>query len=50
MHGKPQELRVCGSGSLEDWCKNFINKNHFSIVTMFGHVPNEEAKQLIVRL
>lgn len=47
MEDKSLELSVCGTGPLEDWCKNFINTNNLSMVTMFGHVPNDEAKQLI---
>ncbi|WP_418747614.1 glycosyltransferase [Frisingicoccus sp.] len=41
------ELKVCGTGPLEDWCKEYVDKNHLSTVTMFGFVPNSRAKELI---
>lgn len=47
MRENSPELKVCGSGPLEDWCKNYINNHHLSAVSMLGLVPNEEAKKLM---
>lgn len=47
MEDNSQELRVCGLGPLESWCKNFIDKHHLSRVSMLGFRPNKAAKKLI---
>lgn len=47
MGDNSPELKVCGSGPLEHWCKDFINKHHLSTIFMLGFVLNEEAKKLI---
>lgn len=40
-------LLVCGTGPMEDWCREYIAKNGLTSVEMRGFVPNTEAKQLI---
>lgn len=40
-------LIVCGTGPMEDWCKEFIAKNKLYNIEMKGFVPNNEAKKLI---
>lgn len=41
------KLLVCGTGPMEDWCREYIKKNNLSTVEMKGFVPNTEAKKLI---
>lgn len=41
------KLLICGTGPMEDWCKEYIKKNNLSTVEMKGFVPNTEAKKLI---
>lgn len=40
-------LIVCGTGPMEDWCKDFIVKNKLRNIEIRGFVPNIEAKKLI---
>ena len=40
-------LIVCGTGPMEDWCRDFIANNKISNIEMRGFVPNNEAKKLI---
>ena len=40
------KLIVCGTGSMEDWCKSFIRENDVNI-EMRGFVPNDEALKII---
>lgn len=40
-------LIVCGTGPMEDWCREFIATNKISNIEMRGFVPNNEAKKLI---
>ncbi len=44
---KAPKLVICGSGELEDWCREYIENNELGNVEMLGQVSNEEAKQLI---
>lgn len=41
------KLLICGTGPMEDWCKNYIKENKLNAVEMKGFVPNTEAKKLI---
>ena len=47
MGEKAPELLICGTGPMEDWCKDYIEKNHLMSVKMMGFVHNVEAKKLI---
>lgn len=40
------ELMLCGTGPLEQWCKDYIRENRLN-VTMKGFVPNEAVRHLI---
>lgn len=40
------ELVVCGTGPMEEWCKDFIDKNNLNI-EMKGFINNEEALRII---
>ena len=41
------ELVVCGTGPMEKWCNDFIEKNKITNINMLGFVPNTEAKNII---
>lgn len=41
------ELIVCGTGPLEEWCRNFVRENKMKTVKMMGFVPNNETRKLI---
>ena len=47
MGKEAPKLLICGTGPMEDWCKNYIQKNNITNVEMLGFVPNKEAKKLI---
>lgn len=40
-------LLVCGTGPMENWCREYIRENGLNSVEMKGFVPNTEAKKLI---
>ena len=40
-------LIVCGTGPMEDWCKEFIEVNDLKTIEMMGLVPNEKARNII---
>ncbi len=40
-------LLVCGTGPMEDWCREFLKKNPETKIEMKGFVPNENARVLI---
>lgn len=41
------KLLICGTGPMEDRCKEYIEKNELTTVEMKGFVPNTDAKKLI---
>ncbi|MCC8138951.1 MAG: glycosyltransferase family 4 protein [Lachnospiraceae bacterium] len=41
------KLLVCGSGPLEDWCRDFLGENPDCNIRMLGFVSNTEVKGLI---
>lgn len=41
------ELVMCGTGPLEQWCRDFVAEHNLQTVTLRGFVPNEEVRQLI---
>ncbi len=47
MGTEAPKLIICGIGPLEDWCKEFIEKNNLWSVTMMGYMPNDKVKELI---
>lgn len=44
---KAPKLIICGSGELDNWCREYIDNNEIDNVEMLGQVPNQEAKRLI---
>lgn len=40
-------LLVCGTGPMEDWCKEFVAENGLHNIEMRGIAPNNEVKKLI---
>lgn len=47
MREDAPKLLICGTGPLENWCKEYIKKNELNNVWMLGFVPNKETKRLI---
>jgi len=41
------KLVICGSGELDDWCRDYINNNELFNVEMIGQIDNSDAKKLI---
>ena len=41
------KLLICGSGPLEPWAKEFVQKNDLSQIEFLGFVPNTEVRKLI---
>lgn len=41
------KLVICGTGPLEQWCREFISTNSLSNVEMKGFIPNDEMKRII---
>lgn len=44
---KAPELLMCGKGPLEEWAKEYVEKNKLSKVKLLGFVPNTEVRKLI---
>lgn len=40
-------LLICGTGPMENWCKNYIAMNNLMSVEMMGFVPNTEVCKMI---
>lgn len=41
------KLIICGTGPMEEWCKQYIKENELSNVEMKGFVANIEVRQLV---
>lgn len=41
------KLIICGTGPLEEWCKNYITEHQLENVEMKGHVSNADVKNLL---
>ena len=41
------ELLICGSGPLEDWCREFIKTHGLHNVRLLGFVPNDQVRLLL---
>ena len=41
------KLILCGTGPLEEWCRQFIENNHLVSVEMAGFVPNHQVREMI---
>lgn len=47
MGKKAPELIICGTGPMEFWCREFIEKNGLNHVKMKGFLPNEEVGKIV---
>lgn len=47
MGAEAPELIMCGKGPLEDWAREYIEKNKLSKVKLLGFVPNTEVRKMI---
>lgn len=41
------ELIVCGTGPLEDWCRNFIADNNIKNIKMLGFITNDKVLNVV---
>ena len=41
------KLLICGKGPLEEWCREYIEKNQLTMIEMRGFIPNLEVRKLI---
>lgn len=41
------KLIICGTGPMNNWCKNYIEDNLLSNIEIQGFVPNSEVKKII---
>ncbi|MBQ5884532.1 MAG: glycosyltransferase family 4 protein, partial [Clostridia bacterium] len=41
------KLILCGTGPLEDWCKDFVEENKLNNVEFRGFIPNEDVIDII---
>ena len=46
MGGKAPKLIICGVGPMEEWCREYINKNRLN-AEMKGYIPNAEVQKII---
>ncbi len=44
---KAPKLIICGSGELDEWCREYVENNELRNVELRGQVPNSEVKKLI---
>lgn len=44
---KAPKLILCGSGELDEWCREYIENNELNNVELMGQVDNDTAKALI---
>ena len=42
-----KKLIICGSGTQEKWCREFVEKNHMENVDLKGQIPKAEVLELI---
>ncbi|MEY8337951.1 glycosyltransferase family 4 protein [Lachnospiraceae bacterium 62-35] len=47
MKKNAPKLIICGTGPMEEWCKEFIRKNELDSIEINGFIPNKEVKRLI---
>ncbi len=41
------KLVFCGTGSMDGWCRRYIEENGLRTVEMRGNVPNQEVKKIL---
>lgn len=44
---KAPKLLICGSGELEEWCREYIQNNEITNIEMLGQISNSEVKQKV---
>ncbi|MCR4635496.1 MAG: glycosyltransferase [Butyrivibrio sp.] len=44
---KAPKLIICGSGELEDWCREYIQNNEITTIEMLGQIDNSEVKRIV---
>ncbi|WP_217302110.1 glycosyltransferase family 4 protein [Clostridium sp. 001] len=47
MEKEAPKLVICGTGPMEEWCKQYIIENGLISVEMKGFVPNSESRKII---
>ena len=47
MGSSAPRLIICGTGPLEDWCKDYISKNALTQVQLAGFLPPPEIREFI---
>lgn len=47
MGAEAPQLLVCGTGPMEDWCREYIKKNQLNQIHLLGYVPNPRLKMLM---
>lgn len=47
MGAEAPQLLVCGTGPMEDWCREYIKKNQLNQIHLLGYVPNPHLKMLM---
>jgi len=47
METNAPKIVICGTGPMEDWCKNYISDNDLKSVEMKGFVPNTQVRAII---
>ena len=41
------DLVLCGTGELDEWCKEYIDNNHLNNVVLKGFVSNADVKKIV---
>lgn len=44
---KAPKLVICGTGELEEWCREYIANNEIGNVEMLGQISNSDVKKLV---
>lgn len=47
MGSQAPKLILCGTGPMEEWCRQFIEKNDLMSIEMAGFVPNTLVREII---
>lgn len=47
MGNNAPKLVVCGTGPMENWCKDYIRKNNITNIQLLGFIDNTQVKQII---
>lgn len=47
LEDKELKLILCGTGPMEEWCKEYISEHQLKNIEMKGHVSNNDVKELL---